>query len=330
MGVTSFAGTHQFLAPELLGDEEQEIDCDESDEDRDTPEGDGDCDTPIDGEKVDVWACGIVLWNLVSGGGFPFTTSPGGSKGSVESIKSKERSDEGLEGDSKKEYGESSSSKKKKNLPSSSSSYSSTSNDNNNDIPNSTTSLKSSTPAQSSNLLHLYTKILHQNLQIPPHFPPDLNTLLPSILDRNASTRLSASALRSRLFGWETKMNTGLLEKEQEKEGDSTKNKNINHFAVTCETTLMPYLHTLFAEEIERELDQGGSIEVEFDQNENQANTNKGKKWKWISHFLHRSRTRSRGNLGSKSRGGSRDELRAKEKGENKSAGVRVFKSREL
>ncbi|KAI8825103.1 kinase-like domain-containing protein [Fimicolochytrium jonesii] len=205
MDVTSFAGTHQFLSPEVAEGVAQ-----------------------ARGEAVDVWACGVTLFNMLTGR-YPFEFDEDG------------------------------------------------------------------------NLLTLYEKIVEGNFEMPAEFQPDLKNLLSGMLDKNPKTRLTTDQILAhpwaRTFFHESlrppepilaypsaaekaETPTPTDRKSVAKTGSgqvlnvmvSSKSSGLSNGKATevpapplhitpCETTLVPYLEQLFADEIEEELKTVGKLE---------------------------------------------------------------------
>ncbi|KAJ3010207.1 Serine/threonine-protein kinase stk11 [Thoreauomyces humboldtii] len=197
MDVTSFAGTHQFLSPELAEGVPNSL-----------------------GEPVDVWACGITLYNMLTGR-YPFEFDEDG------------------------------------------------------------------------NLLVLYEKIMAAEFDMPVDFDEDLQDLLLGMLDRNPETRYTTSQILlhpwTRRHHWvvqppvllypisadspttpsSTKGISPMSPRPQTPGGGGsnrspTSGKPVIHthkHITPCETTLIPYLDELYANEIEQELARDGKIE---------------------------------------------------------------------
>ncbi|KNC96972.1 CAMK/CAMKL/LKB protein kinase, variant [Spizellomyces punctatus DAOM BR117] len=190
MNVTSFAGTHQFLSPEIA-------------------EGA----LSFSGEKVDVWACGITLYNMLTGR-YPFEFDEDG------------------------------------------------------------------------NLLVLYEKIMAGEFDMPSGFDDDLKDLLYGMLRKNPAHRLTTDQILShpwtRTFFHEslkppppiltypthadpsTPTESSKSTPSPTKSKDQKEKEQGNHPTTQftpCETTLIPYLEELFADEIEEELERIGKVE---------------------------------------------------------------------
>ncbi|KAJ3141258.1 Serine/threonine-protein kinase stk11 [Geranomyces variabilis] len=198
MNITSFAGTHQFLSPELA-------------------EGVAQC----NGEPVDVWACGVTLYNMLTGR-YPFEFDEDG------------------------------------------------------------------------NLLELYEKIVEGKFDMPPDFDEDLQDLLSGMLTKDPLER--STTARILLHPWTRGTHffdavppPVLMYPVPETDGATTptpmgvksgsplrpmtpvsatrspaegKPAVHTHKHITpCETTLIPYLDALYADEVEDALAKDGRIE---------------------------------------------------------------------
>ncbi|KAJ3154983.1 Serine/threonine-protein kinase stk11 [Geranomyces michiganensis] len=197
MNISSFAGTHQFLSPELA-------------------EGVAQC----NGEPVDVWACGITLFNMLTGR-YPFEFDEDG------------------------------------------------------------------------NMLQLYEKIVEGTFDMPPEFDEDLQDLLRGMLTKDPLKRSTTAEIllhpwtRSTHF-FDNLPPPVLMYPVPETDGATTptafksssspprpmtpasatrspaEGKPVVHthkHITPCETTLIPYLDALYADEVEDALAKGGRIE---------------------------------------------------------------------
>ncbi|TPX57462.1 hypothetical protein PhCBS80983_g03804 [Powellomyces hirtus] len=195
MDITSFAGTHQFLSPEVA-------------------EGVAQC----SGEPVDVWACGVTLYNMLTGR-YPFEFDEDG------------------------------------------------------------------------NLLVLYEKIMAGTFEMPAHFDEDLQQLLRGMLEKDPASRLTTSQILqhpwTRTHFKDVVQPPVLLYPVADSPTTPSPTKSIpsptkspttptsatrspaegkiaihTHKHITpCETTLLPFLDGLYAQEVEADLEKSGKLE---------------------------------------------------------------------
>lgn len=169
-----FAGTHQFLSPEIV---------------EGAAEFDGEMGILIF-NLVDIWACGVTLYNMISGT-LPYDVDAEG------------------------------------------------------------------------NYLELYDKIAHTDWTMPIEATDDIQDLLKGMLNKNPNERLQVNAILNhcwtKAYYYRARKLAPILA-YRHKDADSIENELDNSEQVGCKTTMTPFLSQMFGAEIEKIIQESGSM----------------------------------------------------------------------